>query len=322
VFRSVLAGGAAGLLLVVVVRLVHIFILDNVHTVLPGLVYRSAQLSPAQLEQVLDRYRIRTVVNLRGYCPGFDWYLGESRVTHDRGVAQEDVCLSSGRMPSTGEVRRLVDVIDRSEYPIIFHCHRGIDRTGLAAAMTLLLRTETPLDEARTQLGLRYAHLAFGKTGLLDRFLDLYGEWLAERGAGHAPDTFRRWAREEYRPGECWARLELMDPLPRIAAEEPAGLRVRVTNTSPRPWRLQSNRIAGIHLRFAVLDREGVCLGAGHAGLFDAVVRPGESLELTLALPPLPAGRHHLLVDMEEAGHCLFAQAGSEPLEEELIVGE
>jgi protein tyrosine phosphatase (PTP) superfamily phosphohydrolase (DUF442 family) len=315
-------GACVGLLLVVAVRALHVFAAGNVHEVIPGQAYRTAQLSPGELEKLLRRKRIRTVVNLRGCCANFEWYQNESRVTHNCGVAQEDICLSSGRLPSAGEIRRLVDVIDTSEYPMVFHCHRGIDRTGLATTMLLLLRTETPLDSARTQLGFHYGHLAFGRTGLLDRFFDLYAEWLAEHGLNHSSQTFRRWARQEYYPAECWAKLELIQPITTVEPNKPFGLPVRVTNTSPKPWRLRSTRVTGIHLHYVVCDLTGKTVATGFAGLFEAEVLPGQSLDLTVALPSLPPGRYRLAVDMEEAGHSLFAQTGSEPLEQELIIGD
>ncbi len=316
------AGAAVGVVLAVAAQALNIFMAGNFHEVLPGQVYRSAQLPPDELESLLRRRGVRTVVNLRGCAPGFDWYDAECRVTHRCGVAQEDVCLSSGRLPSAAEVRRLVDVIDRSARPILFHCHRGIDRTGLASAMALLMDTAATPARARGQLGLRYGHLVIGKTGYLDRFFDLYEGWLRERGLRHSPDVFRSWARDEYRPAECWARLEFVDAPPPLAPGRPAVLRVRATNVSGKPWRLRPSRVCGVHLRFVVYDCAGGILAKGYAGMFDASVAPGESIELTLAIPPLPAGRHLLMADMEDSGHCLFAQAGSEPLEEELTVGE
>ena len=80
-------------------------------------------------------------------------------------VCQEDLCFSAGRLPAVAEMRRLVEVLDRSERPLLFHCQRGTDRTGLASAVALLLLTDRPYDEARRQLGLRYGHVALRRHG-------------------------------------------------------------------------------------------------------------------------------------------------------------
>src|SRR5205823_11839393 len=126
-----------------------VFLGRNWHAVLPGFAYRSAQLSPDQLRAAARRVGVRTVVNLRGTSPDFDWYLDESRATRDADVAQEDVTLSAHRLPAPDELRRLVEVIDHAEYPLLLHCRQGVDRTGLAAALVLLLHTDATPAQAR-----------------------------------------------------------------------------------------------------------------------------------------------------------------------------
>src|SRR5262245_43374218 len=76
----------------------------NLHTIGPGQVYRCAQPSPECLAHAVERLGIRTVINLRGCCNPFDWYLAESRATQALSICQEDVCLSAGRLPSVPEV--------------------------------------------------------------------------------------------------------------------------------------------------------------------------------------------------------------------------
>src|SRR5204863_5012641 len=105
------------------------------------------------------RKNIRTVINLRGTSqrtPKEEWYIGECRATHDANVSQEDITLSAKRLPAPAEVRRLIDVLDRTEYPILVHCQRGADRTGLVSTAAVLLHTDATLDQARRQLWPRY----------------------------------------------------------------------------------------------------------------------------------------------------------------------
>src|SRR5262245_45343585 len=169
-------GAATGLLLCLAVNLLNMFVGPNLHVVVPGAIYRSSQVSERTLDQLVRRLGIRTVINLRGNSDG-PWYAEECRASSRLGISQEDISFSANHLPSVQAVRHLVEVIDRSEYPILFHCFRGVDRTGLGTVIALLLRTDTPLDEARRALGLQYLHLSFGRTGNLDRFLDFYEEW-------------------------------------------------------------------------------------------------------------------------------------------------
>src|SRR5262249_45847672 len=228
---------------------------------------------------------IRTVVNLRGCCPPLDWYLDECRVTHALNIAQEDIGLSAMRLPSTSEIRRLVEVLDHCEYPVLFHCYRGADRTGLASAVVLLLQDGVTLDDALGQLGILYGHVRIGKTGQIDRFFDLYADWLADQRLEHSPAVFRRWVDGGYCPAECRCSLELLDAPTWIPRGTQVALALRVRNTSIRSWRLRPENNAGIHAFFMLLDARGDTVAEGRAGLFDAVVKPGERIDLTLVLP-------------------------------------
>src|SRR4051794_9934041 len=106
--RPIVYGALAGVTLVVTASVLRLTAGDNVHEVQPGRVYRSGQMSPQHLEDFIREHRIRTVVNLRGYCPDFDWYRDECRVTHAASISQEDITLSAIRLPSRSEVRRLL----------------------------------------------------------------------------------------------------------------------------------------------------------------------------------------------------------------------
>ena len=311
---AVLQGGLAGLVAAGAVELVYIFIGPNVHVVAPGAVYRSAQLGPAELESVVRQYHIRTVVNLCGCSDPEPWYLAESRTTCRLGICQEDVSFSACRLPSVHAVRQLVEALDRCDYPILIHCHRGIDRTGMASTVALLLHTDDGVAEAREQLGLRYCHMSCGKYGNIDRFFDLYQEWL--QGRPHSPDLFRQWVNRDYCPGECRAAVERLDSGPLHAAPgQPLGFRVRCTNTSIKPWVMQPGANAGVHLGWVLFTEDDHYVREGRSGMFDAVVQPGEAVELTAALPPLPAGRYSVQLDMIDEQHAWFYQEGAtEPL--------
>jgi protein tyrosine phosphatase (PTP) superfamily phosphohydrolase (DUF442 family) len=298
-----------------------VFLGPNFHMIVPGRVFRSAQLSATALEQKLRAKGIRTVVNLRGTCDPSPWYLDESRVTNRLNVCQEDISFSAGHLPPVSEVRRLVEVLDRTDYPILLHCRRGADRTGMTAAIVLLLQTDANLSQARRQLGLRYGHIAIGRPANLDWFLDLYDEWLQTKGWSHSPAVFRHWLVEDYCPGECRCEIRPLEAPNPIVSGQPFALRMRFRNTSVRPWRLRAGSNAGIHGCYFLWDPQGNFLYSARAGLMDAEVGLNEGIDLTLAVPALAhPGRYRLQVEMVGEQHCYFHQAGSEPLEQELDV--
>jgi protein tyrosine phosphatase (PTP) superfamily phosphohydrolase (DUF442 family) len=296
----------------------------NIHTVIPERVYRCAQPSAETLEQLIAQYRIRTVINLRGSCDGMEWYADECRATHRHNVSQYDFNFSANRFPSVSEMRELVEVLDRAEYPILLHCRRGADRTGMVSTMVLLLQSDTSPADARRQLGLRYGHLAVGRGAALDQFVDFYEDWLRTTGKQHTPDNFRAWLLHHYIPGSCWSELSLAQPLPQDArCGKPIALHVRVRNTSLLPWRLSPLVTAGVHLGCHIFDERDRLIDMVKTGLRDCEVLPGQTVDFTLVLPPLLLpGRYRLQLDMVDEQQCWFYQVGSQPLEQELIVRE
>src|SRR5687768_9065981 len=109
------------------------FFTGNVHEVIPGKLYRGAQPSARSLEALIKRYKIRTVLNVRGCCWPDSWYVDEASTCQRLAINLEDVSFSAIHLPSRDELRILLDVLERAEQPIFIHCRQGADRTGIAA---------------------------------------------------------------------------------------------------------------------------------------------------------------------------------------------
>ena len=274
--------------------------------------FRSAQLNGDALRTFIQENGVRTVVNLRGCCMYFDWYHDECRANQDLNVSQEDITLSANRLPAPSEMRRLIEVLDRTEYPILLHCRQGADRTGLASAIYMLLYTDAEYSVARRQCGARYAHVPVLSTVNMDRFFDMYEAWLKNRSLLHKPDHFRQWALHEYHADPAPALIELVGPLPIVTTGEPLTLRIRAHNLSGAVWEFKPGTGAAVHVRYFVYGPDPRLAGVQRAGLFDARVSPGESIEIDLPFPPLQvAGTYKVNVDMADK-QLNFCQLGSE----------
>jgi protein tyrosine phosphatase (PTP) superfamily phosphohydrolase (DUF442 family) len=296
-----------------VAEIVRMSVGRNKHVVVAGRVYRSAQLTPSQLESFVQRNGIRTVINLRGR-PFDDWYPAEMQATQALGVSQEDITTSANRLPSPGEIRRLIEVFDRSEHPLLIHCQQGADRTGLAAAMYQLLYTDASFESARRQCSLRYGHLRIHTAASMDEFFDRYVAWLRETRQSHSPAAFRRWATEVYSPGPNQCRLELLGPTGPVDVSGPSVFTVRAYNTSPEPWHLKAGSGAGIYAFYVIQGPDGRPAHSGRAGFFDHTVPPGGHVDLEMPVPALNTpGRYRLYVDLMTR-NVTFAQYGSEAL--------
>lgn len=320
--RTLLRLAGAAVLAPPLAEAVRVFALTNVHTVIDGRVYRTAQLDGPDLRRFIADKKVRTVINLRGSCPDTDWYLDECRATAAADVSQEDITLSAKRLPAPAEVRRVIEVLDGTEKPVVIHCQRGADRTGLVSAVAvLLLRPGATLADARRQLWPRYGHVEAGRTGVIDRFFDFYEQWLTRENRVHDRATFLHWARHCYCPGPYRAELTLLGP---FVTEVPAGrgftLTVRATNTSIEPWTFRTGATGGIRLRYQLFSTAGEPLYKGSAGHVERTVSPGESIDLTIGFPPVmklgPYTGHADLLDTGpiEILAADFVQYGSEPL--------
>jgi len=323
-----------GVLLVGVVaeRLVRIFAFGNHHTVVAGRVYRCGQPSGDVLRDTIRDKGIRTVINLRGTAPHLDeprsaWYRDEVLATHELNISQEDITLSARLLPPPAELRRLIEVFDHTEYPILIHCKQGADRTGLASAIYLLLHTDATIGEARRQLLPWYGHISAGPTAAMGAFFDRYEAWLGEDR--HTPERFRHWALTVYTPGVARSELTWLDPIPNpVPVGKAFAVRVRVTNRSTEDWELKPGDYAGIHLSYVVANVKLEIQHRSIAGLMRRTVRPGESVVLTLAVPPIKVPATYNLVaqmiDARGAGVPIrsnsFVKFGDESLMAAIVV--
>lgn len=116
----------------------------NFHTVEPGVLYRSGQLTPTGLEYVLRRHRIKTVVTLRTVrdpdrpYPD-EWEAGVCAAhgaRHVRIVPQPWCLNEKGERPAEDVIRRFLAVMDDpANHPVLIHCFAGVHRTGALCAV-------------------------------------------------------------------------------------------------------------------------------------------------------------------------------------------
>ncbi len=171
--------------------------LDNFHEVLPGVLYRSGQLSGGHLQAHGRLQGIRTVINLRGPNPKEDWYREEVAASRIMGIQHIDLPIDS-LFPTKEELADLANMLESCPKPVLIHCQSGIDRTGIAAALAcLLLDDSSSTAAALDQLSWRFGCLPWRKSREDKRdFLLAYESWLGARSQTHSCQHFRAWLRE------------------------------------------------------------------------------------------------------------------------------
>lgn len=165
---------------------------DNEHVVVPGRMYRTAQLSLPALDDLIARHGIACVLSLRKTDPPAPEFAAETEHLRARGLEHENVPLSPTRLPRPEAVLALLERFDRGPYPLLVHCEEGVDRTGFATVLWLVTHEGRPLAEARArELSLWNGHFAFGQAHAMDDFFDLY-----EATAGG--QSLRDWIHDAY----------------------------------------------------------------------------------------------------------------------------
>ncbi len=154
-------------------------------------VYRSNHPDHPRFE-AYAKMGIKTILNLRGVAKQ-PHYLFEVESCQRLGLTLLTVHMSARQAPKRSKLIDLMDAFHTMERPFLIHCKSGADRTGLAAALYLMIVEGQGVAVARKQLSFRYLHIRRSSTGVLDHFLDVYEARNAESPIGVAD-----WIKTEY----------------------------------------------------------------------------------------------------------------------------
>jgi protein tyrosine/serine phosphatase len=106
---------------------------DHWDVVKPGILYRSGQLTGPQLTLAVQRFGIKTVVNLQ--LPGKDMEK-ERSLARELGIGFVNLPMPGDGFGEEAQFRKILEVVDDpSRRPVLVHCARGTCRTGSAVAM-------------------------------------------------------------------------------------------------------------------------------------------------------------------------------------------
>jgi len=157
-------------------------------------VYRSNHPDHRRFQAYAD-LGIKTVLNLRGVAKQ-PHYLFEVESCKALGLTLITIAMSARQAPKKGQLLKVIEAFDTMERPVLIHCKSGADRTGLVAALYLMVHDNQPVELARRQLSFRYLHIRRTATGILDHFFDIY----AVRNAKN-PIAITEWIETEYNEG-------------------------------------------------------------------------------------------------------------------------
>lgn len=132
---------------------------DNFYEVEKNTFFRSKQLYHKRLTYYLKRFKIKTVINLRGTNTHATWWHQEKQAVLTHGAHFYNIDMCSKHIPHKHNLTKLLHLYQHAQRPILLHCNGGADRTGEATAIWLLDQQKKDKKTALKQLTLKYGHI-------------------------------------------------------------------------------------------------------------------------------------------------------------------
>ncbi len=124
----------------------------NFSAVVPGKLYRSGQPRESQLVQWIEKYRLKSIINLRNSLNTH-----EEELAHTHGVKLYNIPFSARTGLSDTRWQKLREIMsDEENLPLLVHCRSGADRTGLVVAMYRIEVQGWPMEKALREMCFNY----------------------------------------------------------------------------------------------------------------------------------------------------------------------
>ena len=117
----------------------------------PGILYRSAQPKPRQIEHVIDAYGVNTIIIAR---EGTSRNVPDEQIIAERSGATVVVIPIESREPIPDEqIQQFFNIVDNTaKRPVLVHCSAGRHRTGLLCALYRIERQGWSVDQAMAEM--------------------------------------------------------------------------------------------------------------------------------------------------------------------------
>ncbi len=121
---------------------------DNFGVVEEGKIYRCGQLDEESLKEITEKYKIKTILSLRGRPPQF-----ERNFATANNLKVFSFWMSARTAPNDEDLEKCLAILnDPENQPILVHCRGGADRTGLMIALQRVLYEGWNLSDAEAEL--------------------------------------------------------------------------------------------------------------------------------------------------------------------------
>ncbi|TSC82534.1 MAG: Neutral/alkaline non-lysosomal ceramidase [Parcubacteria group bacterium Gr01-1014_19] len=129
---------------------------NNFGVVEDGKIYRCGQLNEKSLKEITNKYKIKTIVSLRGGPPQM-----EKDFAAANGIQVFAFRMSARTEPKDEDIEKALEIISNPiNQPVLVHCRGGADRTGLILALHRVLHQGWNLSDAEAEMSY-YRNLPF-----------------------------------------------------------------------------------------------------------------------------------------------------------------
>ena len=158
-------------------------------------IYRCNMPTPQRIKKYKNIHGIKTIINCRGTKRDGGWLL-ESEACEKYDIELINLNARSRAAPDKELIMRADEMFKRIKYPALIHCKSGADRAGIVSALYKLLYCKESPKNAKKQLSLKFLHIKHAKTGILDKFIEEYENFLNKNKNFH----FLDWVQTIYKP--------------------------------------------------------------------------------------------------------------------------
>lgn len=279
-------------------------------------IFMTSQPSPKKLENLILKYKIRTVINLRGENNHKDWYREEKRILSKKNVTLYNIKLSASNPIPRYEILKLLKIFNDIEYPLLVHCKDGFDRSYFF--LTLLMKIQGRDIEKRYCCRVK----------IWDFFKE-YENYLKKEGLKDNQEVFYNFLKNEYIPEDFKYDLSFQKPPEILKESSLLGFEMVVKNQSKKEWVFKNKRDEGVRLGAKIFgpfdnlpenleeyfyENEKKGKDILREGLWDGIIYPEEEKYFKFLIPsPVKRGKYILSFDMLKENVWWFYYYGRAP---------
>ena len=168
----------------------------NVHPVVAGRIYRSNRLKASDLEHVITRDNIRSVISLAPGDANDNWFQSQQDVCDKREISLTALAINEYQVPTRADLEQLQLALKTLPRPVLLiGGNRSPTLSGFGSAVAVLVE-DGSTEEALEQFSMRFFQLDGPEHCIVAQPLRDYRDWLKSNGMTDSADRFCQWTQQ------------------------------------------------------------------------------------------------------------------------------